>query len=123
MPTQTTFHFTSLKQGLEERDAELQLGLYDDQAEVRLVDRVNTPRAPHVLRGRDEIRAWLQDVCSRDMTHEVQMPVVADEAVAFIEACRYPDGTNALCATVLELADGRIVRQVVVQAWDEPESN
>jgi hypothetical protein len=24
-----------------------------------------------------------------------------------------------LCATVLELADGRIVRQVAVQAWDE----
>src|ERR1700757_1191691 len=113
MPTQTTFDFTALKQGLEERDADLQLGLYDEHAEVRLVDRVNTPRAPHVLRGRDEIRAWLEDLCSRDMTHEVQMQVVADDAVAFIEACRYPDGTNALCATLLELAHGRIVRQVV----------
>ena len=49
--------------------------------------------------------------------------MVADDAVAFTEACRYPDGTNVLCATVLELADGRIVRQVVVQAWDELRSN
>ena len=122
MPTQTTFDFTTLKRGVEERDADLQLGLYAESAEVRLVDRVNTPRAPYVLRGRDEIRAWLEDVCARDMIHAVQMPVVADDAVAFTEACRYPDGTNALSATVLELADSRIVRQVVVQAWDEPES-
>jgi hypothetical protein len=57
------------------------------------------------------------------MTHEVRTPVVADDAVAFMEACRYPDGTNVLCASVVELAGGRIVRQVVVQAWDELESN
>ena len=123
MTTQTTFDFPALRRGLEERDADVQLALYDEQAEVRLVDCVNTPRAPHLLRGRDEIRAWLQDVCSRDMTHEVQTPVVADDAVAFTEACRYPDGTNVLCASVLELAGGRIVRQVVVQAWDTLESN
>ena len=123
MPTQTTFDFAALKRGLEERDVDAQLGLYDEHAEVQLVDRVNTPRAPHLLRGRDEIREWLEDVCSRDMTHEVQTPVVAHGAVAFTEACRYPDGTNVLCATVLELADSRIVRQVVVQAWDELESN
>jgi ketosteroid isomerase-like protein len=119
MPTQTTFDFAALKRGLEERDADAQLGLYDEHAVVRLVDRLNTPRAPHLLRGRAEIREWLEDVCSRDMTHEVQTPVVAHDAVAFTEACRYPDGTNVLCATVLELADGRIVRQVAVQAWDE----
>jgi hypothetical protein len=53
------------------------------------------------------------------MTHEVQTPVLGRDAVAFTEACRYPDGTNVLCATVLELAGGRIVRQVAVQAWDE----
>jgi ketosteroid isomerase-like protein len=123
MTTQTTFDFPALRRGLEERDADVQLALYDEEAEVRLVDCVNTPRAPHLLRGRDEIRAWLQDVCSRDMTHEVQTPVVADDAVAYMEACRYPDGTNVLCASVLELAGGRIVRQVVVQAWDELESN
>jgi ketosteroid isomerase-like protein len=123
LPTRTTFDFAALKRGLEERDADAQLGLYDEHAEVRLVDRVNTPRTPHVLRGRDEIREWLEDVCSRDMTHSVQTPVVADDAVAFTEACRFPDGTNVLCATVVELADGRIVRQVVVQAWDELESN
>jgi ketosteroid isomerase-like protein len=111
--------FAALKRGIEERDADAQLTLYADDAEVRLVDRINTPRSPRVLRGRDEIRAWIEDVCARDMTHEVRTQVVGVEAMAFTEACRYPDGVNVLCATVLELERGRIVRQVSVQAWDE----
>lgn len=119
MQTQTTFDFAALKRALEERDADAQVALYDEAAEVRLVDRINTPRAPRLLRGREEIREWIDDICARDMTHEVQTPVLADDAIAFTEACQYPDGTNVLCATVLELSDGRIVRQVAVQAWDE----
>ena len=117
----TQIDFAALKRAVEERDAEAQLALYADDAEVRLVDRVNTPRSPRVLCGREEIRDWIDDVCARDMTHEVQTPVLAQDAVAFTEACRYPDGTNVLCATVLELSDGRIARQIAVQAWDEPE--
>jgi ketosteroid isomerase-like protein len=115
----TQIDFAALKRGIEERDAEAQLALYADDAEVRLVDRINTPRSPRVLRGRDEVRAWLEDVCARDMTHEVRTPVVGEHALAFTEACCYPDGASVLCATVLELEGGRIVRQVAVQAWDE----
>jgi ketosteroid isomerase-like protein len=123
MPTQTAFDFAALKRGLEERDADAQVALYADDAEVRLVDRINTPASPRVLRGRDEIREWVEDVCARDMTHEVHTPVIAADAIAFTEACRYPDGTNVLCATVLQLEDGRVVRQVAVQAWDELPAN
>jgi ketosteroid isomerase-like protein len=115
----TQIDFAALKRAVEERDADAQLALYADDAEVRLVDRVNTPRSPRVLRGRQEIREWIEDVCARDMTHAVQTPVLGEDAVAFTEACRYPDGTNLLCATVAELDDGRIVRQVAIQAWDE----
>ena len=52
------------------------------------------------------------------MTHRVEMQVVGDGGAAFTEACRYPDGTNVLCAAVLELRDGRIARELGVQAWD-----
>jgi ketosteroid isomerase-like protein len=115
----TQIDFAALKRAVEERDAEAQLALYADDAEVRLVDRVNTPRSPRVLRGREEIRDWLEDICARDMTHVVQTPVLGEDALAFIEVCRYPDGTNVLCVTVAELSDRRIVRQVAIQAWDE----
>jgi hypothetical protein len=115
----TQIDFAALKRAVEERDAEAQLALYAEDAEVRLVDRVNTPRSPRVLNGREEIRDWIEDLCARDMTHAVQTPVLGIDAVAFTEACRYPDGTNVLCATVAEVSDGRIVRQVAIQAWDE----
>jgi hypothetical protein len=42
-----------------------------------------------------------------------------DRGAAFTVACLYPDGTNVLCATVLELENGSIARQTVVQVWDE----
>lgn len=116
--TTQTFDFSELKRALEERDATAQLALYADDAEVRLVDRVNTPGTPRVLRGREEIRGWIEDICERDMTHRVEMQVVGDGGAAFTEACRYPDGTNVLCAAVLELRDGRIARELGVQAWD-----
>ena len=37
----------------------------------------------------------------------------------YLENCSYPDGTKVVCLALLDLADGRIVRQVGVQAWDE----
>jgi hypothetical protein len=103
----------------EGRDVETQLSMYAQDALVTIADRVNQPGAPQLLRGRDEIGGWLQDVCGRDMTHHVQHSVADAAGAAFSEACRYPDGTNVLCATVLRLSDGRIAEQTVVQAWDE----
>jgi hypothetical protein len=53
------------------------------------------------------------------MTHRIEGEVVGDERVAFNEACEYPDGTRVLGATTLEVRDGKIVRQVNVEAWEE----
>lgn len=117
--TTPTFDFAEFKRALEERDSDGQLALYADDAEVTLVDRVNTPGSPRLLHGPEEIRAWIEDTCERDMTHRVDLQVAGDGGAAFTEACRYPDGTNVLCVAVLELRDGLIAREVGVQAWDE----
>jgi ketosteroid isomerase-like protein len=103
----------------EGRDIETQLSMYAPDAVVTIADRINQPGAPQLLRGRDEIAAWLQDVCGRDMSHQIQHSVGDAGGAAFSEACRYPDGTNVLCATVLRLSDGQISEQTVVQVWDE----
>ena len=55
-----TFDFGELKRGLEERDATAQLALPTTDAEVTLVDRINQPRSPRILRGREEVRAWIE---------------------------------------------------------------
>jgi hypothetical protein len=117
--TTPTFDFAELKRALEERDSSAQLAMYAADAEVVLVDRINTPGSPRVLHGHEDIRTWIVDICERDMTHRVDLQVVGEGGAAFTEECQYPDGTNVLCAAVLELRDGQIVRQVGVQAWDE----
>ena len=119
MSTTHAFDLDTLTRAIEERDASTQLAMYADDAEVTLADRVTPPGSPRVLHGKAEIRAWIEDICGRDMTHRVQQTVRDHAGVAFTEACRYPDGTNVLCATVLETRHGLITRQVGVQAWDE----
>jgi ketosteroid isomerase-like protein len=115
---QPTFDFAALRRAIEGRDVTGQLALYAEDAEVRLVDQNNPPREPRLLRGKDAIREWIEDVCARDMTHRVEHEVVSADRAAFTEACRYPDGVNVLCSAVLEIQNGQIVSELGVQAWD-----
>ncbi|MFL5863370.1 MAG: nuclear transport factor 2 family protein [Solirubrobacteraceae bacterium] len=114
-----TFDLARFCSAAEGRDAETQLSMYAPDAVVTIADRINQPGSPQVLHGHDEIAAWLTDTCGREMTHAVQHRVADATGAAFSEVCRYPDGTNVLCATVLQLSAGQITGQTVVQAWDE----
>jgi hypothetical protein len=119
MSTTTGFNLTVLTDAIEARDAATQLELYAPDATVTIIDRISQPGAPRVLRGREQIAGWIEDTCSRDMTHDVRQPVRGDDGAAFVVACRYADGTNVACATLLDLAGELIAEQTVVQAWDE----
>ncbi len=111
--------FEVLRQAIEGRDAEALVGFYADDAEVLTINRTSTPSSPNVLRGKEAIGEYLRDVCSREMTHRVENEVLDEGRIAFQEACEYPDGTRVLGAETLEVRDGKIVRQVNVEAWDE----
>lgn len=119
MSTTTAFDLARFTRATEERDASTQLSMYAPEATLTIADRINQPGSPRVLRGSEEIKGFIEDLTARDMTHTVQHTVSDDTGAAFTVACRYPDGTNVLCATVLELKDGSIARQTVVQVWDE----
>jgi hypothetical protein len=123
MSTQTTtsrtFDLDRFARAAEERDASTQFSMYAPEATVTVADRNSPPGSPRVLRTREEIKSWLEDTYGRDMTHSVQHRVKDDTGAAYTQACRYPDGTNVLCATVIELDGDSISRQTVVQVWDE----
>jgi hypothetical protein len=118
-PTGGALDFEVLRQAIEGRDAETLVGFYAEDAEVLTINRNSTPSSPQVLRGKDEISEYLRDVSSREMTHKVENEVVGEDRIAFQEACEYPDGVRVLGAETLELRDGKIVRQVNIEAWDE----
>jgi len=119
MSTITTFDLARFTRAAEERDAATQLSMYGPDAVVTISDRISQPGSPRVLRTREEIKSWLEDMYGRDMTHSVKHRVKDDTGAAYTQACRYPDGTNVLCATVIELDGGAISGQTVVQVWDE----
>jgi len=119
MSTTTTFDLDRFARAAEERDAATQLSMYSPDATVTISDKTAQPGAPRALRTREEIKTWLEDTYGRDMTHTVRHRVKDETGAAYTQACRYPDGTNVLCATVIELDNGLITGQTVVQVWDE----
>lgn len=119
MGTITTFDLDRFTRAAEERDASTQLSMYAPDAVVTVSNKISQPGAPRVLRTHDDIKAWLEDTYSRDMTHSVKHRVLDESGAAYTQACRYPDGTNVLCATVIELDGGVIARQTVLEVWDE----
>ena len=119
MGTITTFDLDRFARAAEERDVATQLSMYGEDAVVTINNKISQPGAPRVLRGREEIKGWLEDMYARDMTHKVQHRVLDETGAAYTQACRYPDGTNVLCATVIELDGGVISGQTVLETWDE----
>jgi hypothetical protein len=108
-----------LKRAIEARDSRALSSFYADNAVMRIIDRSNPPSKPRELRGKAAIAAYHDDVCGRAMTHTVESGVAGGDRLAFTQSCAYPDGLKVYCSAMIELQDGRIARQVVVQAWDE----
>ncbi|BBL80979.1 hypothetical protein RxyAA322_28330 [Rubrobacter xylanophilus] len=111
--------FEELRRASEQRDAEALARLYAEDAELRIISKSTPPSKPRILRGRQEISAFLHDVCGREMTHRIENEVVGEGRVAFNEACQYADGVRVLAAATLEVRGGEISRQLNVEVWDE----
>jgi ketosteroid isomerase-like protein len=109
----------AIKKAIEGRDGKMLASFYADDAVVCVIDRNNPPSKPREIRGRQAIATFWDDICSRAMTHKVDATIAQGDRLAFTQACAYPDGTRVFCAAILDLSDGRIARQTVVQAWDE----
>ncbi|MEU8687651.1 nuclear transport factor 2 family protein [Streptomyces sp. NPDC048665] len=115
------FDIETLRRGIEDRDASALRGLYAEDARVTMVDHRDQPSHPHEIAGTAAIGEFLEDVCSRDMEHRLGQVVVSADGshAAYLEQCRYPDGTKVLSTSMLDLRHGRITTQTSLQAWDE----
>jgi hypothetical protein len=81
-------------------------------------DHLSQPAAPATYRGREEVDRYFRDICGRNIQHSVHDLVSTEEALAFVQDCRYPEGNKVVCVTVARLADGKITTQSIAQAWD-----
>ena len=117
-PTRTTFDVDALRAGIQQRDAVALAALYAPTASVEVVDADHGPSRPLTVSGGEAIAAHLSDVYARDMEHRVELAAATDVALGYTVRCAYPDGTLVRCVSMAELRDGRIVHEVIAQAWD-----
>jgi ketosteroid isomerase-like protein len=114
-----TINLETLRKAIETRDGATLGGFYADDAVLLIIDQLNPPNQPREIKGHTAVSAYFNDVCGRAMTHTVENGVENGDRMAFTQACHYPDGKGVFCSATIELAGGKIARQVMVQAWDE----
>ncbi|HEY4386296.1 MAG TPA: nuclear transport factor 2 family protein [Ktedonobacteraceae bacterium] len=119
MTTRATVDIDTLRRAHEQRNADLLVSFYADDALMQIVDRNHPPSSPRELRGKQAIATFLHDVCDHDMTHKMMDEVVGKDRLSFHVTCQYASGERVLAASTCDLKDGKIVREVTVQAWDE----
>jgi hypothetical protein len=118
MSTTTRFDLAAVVAAIEADDPARQAAGYAEDAVVEIQNRDHGPADPLVLRGREAVRAVLDDVASRKLEHRVQRAVADDRTGALQVRCRYPEGTVVLCSTAFDLRDGLIARETRVEVWD-----
>jgi hypothetical protein len=108
-----------IRKAVESRDANSLKALYADNAVLTIIDAENPPSKPRTITGAGDIGGYFEDVCSRDMQHKLESGVVDDKHLAFVEGCQYPDGTHVVALAMAELGPEGIIKQTIVQAWDQ----
>ena len=108
-----------LRAAYKSRDAAQLASFYREDAEFVIVNRNNPPSKRLVVRGREGVRQVFEDICSREMTHELTQATVSPGSIAFLVTCNYPDGCCVMGITLATVEDGLISREVTIDCWDE----
>ena len=108
----------ALRAAAERKDFDALESCYADDAVVLSFSERNRPSAADPLRGPKAIVQPYRDAPA-ELTHELSDELVGDERFACTLKCTYPTGELVLAALICDVRDGRITRQVGVEAWDE----
>jgi len=112
--------FEALRYAIERCHLDPLLGFYAEDAELSIVNAATPQNSPFELCGKAEISKHLKVVFGQEASHRVEREVVGEEGVTYWEACKYPDGSQLVVETTLDVHDGKIVRQMDVVAKYAP---
>src|SRR3954469_15456054 len=115
--TQTRFDYELLKRSFEQWDLETLSGLYHEDLEQIEMDDLSQPAEPR-LRTKAELWQIYERGCQAGVRIGVENPVIDDERIACTFSCNFDDGRRVVANSIMDLRDGRIVRQFDVQARD-----
>jgi ketosteroid isomerase-like protein len=109
------------KRAYEEWDIDALLDMYADEVELVQIDRDHPPSAPRTRIGKDVLRGMFQHCASAGVKATVENTVADAERAAGTITCEFPGGRRVLANAILELEDGRIVRELDVVSGDPKE--
>ncbi len=115
----TSLDVDTLRRAIEQRDPDTLTRLFKDDAECVIIDSTNPPSSPDQRRGKQSIDEYNRFLLAPDKTHRLDRLVASGDTAAYAITCDYEDGTRVYCNAFADLADGKISRQVCLQAWDE----
>jgi len=113
------FDFPAYRAAFEAKDVPRWLAFYADDAEwFEYNSQDDPPRAPNVMRGRDEIRAFLEHIAALPIAIALADEVLGAERIAFSCTVDLGNGRRIIEHVIADVRDGQIVRHVDVEAWD-----
>jgi ketosteroid isomerase-like protein len=113
-----SFDIATFKRAYEEWDIEALVALYADELELVQIDRDNPPSAPRTRQGREVLRGMLEHCAGAGVVATVENTVAGEQRAAATITCEFPGGRRVLANAILELEDGRIVRELDVLSGD-----
>jgi len=114
----TSFELATFKDSYEQWDIETLLAMYADDLELIQIDRDNPPSAPRTRHGRDVLQGMLEHCAGAGVVATVENTVADEHRAAATITCVFPGGRRVLANAILELEDGRIVRELDVLSGD-----
>ena len=112
------FDFAAFRTAFETGNAAAWAEFFADDAEWLEYRHSDPPRSPNRIQGRGAIAAFVEGVAAADLEIRIHDEVIGDERVAFAATIDLPDGRRVIEHVILHVEDGRIRRQVDVEAWD-----
>ena len=112
------FDFPAYRRAFEAKDVVAWSAFYTDDAEWVEYRHTAPPSAPAIMRGREEITAFMQRIADGGIELSLSDEVVGEERAAFCTWVVLPDGRRIVENVIVHLRDGLIARHVDVEAWD-----
>lgn len=114
----TKFDIGAFKRAYEEWDIEALLSLYADDVELVQIDRDNPPSSPRVRQGKEVFKGMFEHCAAAGVKATVENTIAGQDRAAATVTCEFPGGRRVTANGILELDDGRIVRERDVLAGD-----
>ena len=116
--TAVGFDFAGMKQAFETLDIPALIECYAEDAEWIEYKPGAPPSAPRRMLGKAAIHQFVQGVADHKVKLFISDEVIGDGRIAYSMRVETPDGRHGIEHVIAYHQNGKIIRQIDVEAWD-----